>query len=99
MSTNVSATLAAVENIVAPPDLECELIEIRHVIGLAAFAAEARRVLTAVDSVADAIPNVGAALHELIPDSRQWSEYPDMLAPVLDDLHDRLGLLIGRAEP
>ncbi len=94
MSTNVSATLAALENIVAPPDLECELIEIRHVIGLAAFAAEARRVLTAVDSVADAMPDVGAALNGLIPDRRQWTECHDMLAPVLGDVCERLDLLL-----
>lgn len=84
------------ENTTLPPDLENELIQIRHIIGLATFAAEARSVLARVDVVAELMPHVGAALSGCIPARCQWSEYPDMLAPVLDDLHDRLGLLMGR---
>lgn len=84
------------ENTTLPPDLENELIEIRHILGLATFAAEARSVLARVDLVAERMPHVGEALSGCIPARCQWSEYPDMLAPVLDDLHDRLGLLMGR---
>lgn len=84
------------ENTTFPPDLENELIQMRHIIGLATFAAEARSVLTRVDLVAERMPHVGAALSGCITARCQWSEYPDMLAPVLDDLHDRLGLLMGR---
>lgn len=79
-----------------PDGMENELIQIRHTIGLAAFAADARRVLAHVDLVAELVPHLGDALSKCIPARRQWSEYPDTLAPVLDDLHDRLGLLIGR---
>lgn len=84
------------ENTTLPPALESELIQIRRIIGLATFAAEARSVLAGVDLVAEQMPHVDAALSGCIPARKQWSEYPDMLAQVLDDLHDRLGLLIGR---
>jgi hypothetical protein len=80
-----------------PDGLENELIQIRHIVGLATFAAEARSVLEHVDLVAELMPHVGDALSGCIPARRQWSEYPNVLAPVLDDLHDRLGvLLMGR---
>jgi len=82
------------ENTAPQPDLENELMQMRHIIGLATFAAEARSVLARVDLVAEQIPHVGEALSKCIPARCQWSEYPDMLAPVLDDLHDRLGLLM-----
>lgn len=85
-----------VEDTALPPDLENELIEIHHIIGLAMFAAEARSVLTRVDLVAERMPHVDEALSGCIPARCQWSEYPDMLAPVLEDLHDRLGRLMGR---
>ena len=88
------ATMA--ENTASPPDLEYELIQIRNIVGLATFAAEARRVLAQVDTVAESMPQVAKVLNGLIPARCQWTEYPDMLAPVLDDLYDRLGSLIGR---
>lgn len=84
------------ENTASPPDLEYELIQIRNIVGLATFAAEARRVLAQVDTVAESMPQVAEVLNGLIPARCQWTEYPDMLAPVLDDLYDRLGSLIGR---
>lgn len=84
------------ENIAIPYDLECELIQMRNIIGLATFAAEARRVLRDVDLIADQIPHIGAALG-IIEARCQWSEYPDTLASVLDDVYDRLGGLMGRA--
>ena len=81
-----------------PPELEHELIQLRHIVGMATFAAEARRVLAHVDVVAELVPHVGEALSKLIPARAQWSEYPDTLAPVLDGLYARLGgLLLGRA--
>lgn len=83
------------ENFSLPSDVEYELIQTRHIIGLATFAAEARRVLKEVDLIADQLPHVGAALG-IIEARRQWSEYPDTLAPVLDDVYDRLGRLMGR---
>lgn len=82
------------ENIAIPSDVECELIEMRNIIALATFAAEARRVLREVDVIADQIPHVGAAL-EIIEARCQWSEYPDTLVSVLDDVYDRLGGLLG----
>lgn len=95
-SVVLEAQAAMAENTASPPDLEYELIQIRNIVGLATFAAEARRVLAQVDTVAESMPQVAEVLNGLIPARCQWTEYPDMLAPVLDDLYDRLGSLIGR---
>lgn len=84
------------ESTAPQPDLENELIQMRPIIGFATFAAEAHSVLARVDLIAEQMPHVGEALSGCIPARSQWSEYADMLAPVLDDLHDRLGLLMGR---
>ena len=95
-SVVLEAQAAMAENTASPPDLECELIQIRNIVGLATFAVEARRVLAQVDIAVEAMPQVAGVLNGLIPARCQWLEYPDMLAPVLDDLYDRLGSLIGR---
>ena len=76
-------------------EVQSELAAIRHVVGLAAFAVEARRVLNEIDMVAESMSDVNAALRRI--DSRcQWSEMPDMTATVLGDVHDRIeALLVG----
>ena len=84
------------ENIVLPSDLEYELIQMRNLIGLATFAAEARRVLVEIDLIAEEKPAIHNALGSAINARRQWVECPDTLAPALGDVYDRLGRLIGR---
>ena len=80
--------------------VQSELATMRDVIGLVAFAVEARRVLQAVDVVADGIPHVGDALSKAIEVRRQWTEFPDTAAAVLAGIHSRLEeLLLGGTEP
>lgn len=88
------------ENIGLPQAVENELATMRDVMGLVAFAVEARRVLQAVDVVADGIPHVGVALSQTIDMRRQWTEFPDTAAAVLASMHWRLEeLLLGGTEP
>ena len=85
------------ENTALPHEVQSELSEIHHIIGLAAFAIEARRILQGVDVVADSMPHVGEVLSKLIETRCQWAECPDMAADVLIDVHERLGALLVRA--
>ena len=61
-SVVLEAQAAMAENTASPPDLEYELIQIRNIVGLATFAAEARRVLAQVDTVAESMPQVAKVL-------------------------------------
>ena len=85
------------ENTALPHEVQSELTEIHHIIGLTAFAIEARRILRDVDIVAESIPHVGEVLSKLIETRCQWSECPDMASDVLIDVHERLGALLVRA--
>lgn len=77
---------------------ELELMHLRNVIGLAAFAVEARRVLHEVDYAADMqalAKNPRTDLLALVRDRRQWTECPDTTAQVLDDVYERIGALLS----
>lgn len=88
------------ENNGLPHAVQNELAAMRDVLGLVAFAVEARRVLQAVDVVADGIPHIGDALSKAIEVRRQWTEFPDTAAAVLAGIHSRLEeLLLGGTEP
>ena len=88
------------ENNGLPHAVQNELAAMRDVLGLVAFAVEARRVLQAVDVVADGIPHIGDALSKAIEVRRQWTEFPDTAAAVLAGIHSRLeDLLLGGTEP
>lgn len=76
-------------------DIEIELFEVRNAIGLASFACEARRVLTAVDQVGEICPEVGAALSGWIANRCQWRELGDHTSAVLGDVRERLDTLLG----
>lgn len=75
--------------------VQSELATMRDVIGLVAFAVEARRVLQAVDMVADGMPHIGEALSKAIDVRRQWTEFPDTAASVLASVHWRLEELLN----
>lgn len=82
------------ETIGLPHAVQSELAAMRDVIGLVAFAVEARRVLQAVDLVADGIPHIGDALRETVQMRCQWTEFPDTAAAVLASMHWRLEELL-----
>lgn len=72
-----------------PESLQMETYRLRNIVGLAAFATEARRVLREIDMLANQMPHLSEAL-AFIKDRRQWSEYPDTAPQVLDDVQERL---------
>jgi hypothetical protein len=74
--------------------VQSELGAMRDVLGLVAFAVEARRVLQAIDAVADVMPLVDEALSNAIDVRRQWTEFPDTAAAVLASVHWRLEELL-----
>lgn len=77
-------------------ELELELMHLRNVIGLAAFAVEARRVLNEIDLATQMRPpNPATDPLVLVRDRNQWGECPDMAAQVLCDVHGRLDALLG----
>lgn len=82
------------ENIELPHAVQSELAAMRDVIGLVAFAVEARRVLSEIDAVADGIPHIGDALSKAIDVRRQWTECPDTAAAVLASVYWRLDELL-----
>lgn len=84
------------ENIGLSDAAQTELARMRDVIGLAAFAVEARRVLQALDVVADHMPHIGDTLSSAIETRRQWSEYPDTAASVLASTYWRLEELLSK---
>ncbi len=81
------------ETLKLPLDMQSELASLRNVIGLAAFAVEARRVLSEIDIVADMNSCVNEGL-KAIQARSQWSTTPDMVAPVLIDVCERLDALM-----
>ena len=86
------------ENIALPGAVRTELAAMRDVIGLVAFAVEARRVLAAIDMVADEIPHIGDTLSKAIDVRRQWAECPDTAAAVLGSIYCRLDELLNVGE-
>lgn len=84
------------------PEISADLIDEMHainsILGLCAFAAEARRVLDELDSSARMVPALGAQLGELIEARNQWSELPDSLPEVLEHAHARMAKLISAYE-
>jgi len=94
---HIDSVRTQAENIALPYEVQAELTEIHHIIGLTAFAIEARRILRDVDVVAESMPHVGEVLSKLIDARCQWSECPDTASDVLIDVHERLGALLVRA--
>jgi hypothetical protein len=68
------------------------LYELHHVIALAAFAAEARRVLIALDCALKNHPRIERALSDCIDARGEWELLPDTLPEVLRDAQRRLGV-------
>lgn len=74
---------------------ELELMHLRNVVGLVAFAVEARRVLTGVECATEMRPlNPANDPLVLVTSRGQWMDCPDMAAQVLCDVHERLDALL-----
>ena len=74
-----------------------ELHRLRNLLGLAAFAAEARRILTGLDVVLEthATPGMDKTLECIVPCRGQWRIAPDTLGEVLLDARERLSVLLN----
>lgn len=64
--------------------------ELRNILTLAAFAAEARRVLQDIDVVSDGVPEVGKVLSRMVESRSQWSTFDDTLPDVINSVARQL---------
>lgn len=98
-NNSTAAAAPAVTSAPAMPsistDVEIELLVVRNIIGLAAFACEARRVLAAVDQVTAIHPSTGEVLSQMISVRSNWHEMGNYAADVLNDVRGRLDTLLG----
>lgn len=78
-----------------PADVADELFQIRNIVSLAAFACEARRVLSEIDSAAQIRPELGSVLGEMVYARSNWQELGDCTGDVLNDVRARLDTLLG----
>lgn len=73
-----------------------ELHRLRNLLGLAAFAAEARRILTGLDIALATLPGIDeASIDCIVASRRQWAIPPDTLGDVLLDARERLSVLLN----
>ena len=82
--------------IVLPPSVDLELMEIENIIRLAAFAAEARRILNGMDSVMQHFPEVKQHINQMVDYSGMWSCHEETTASVLADVAHRLSKLVNK---
>lgn len=80
------------------PAPQADFMAMRNVLMLAAFAAEARRVLEDIEHVADSSPEIDRELSSRIQARRQWSMYEDTVPEVLEDVARQLEALTGKDE-
>lgn len=71
--------------------------ELRNILTLAAFAAEARRVLQEIDVVSGGVPEVEKVLSGMVESRNQWSTFDDTLPDVINSVARQLEEL-ARAE-
>lgn len=63
--------------------------ELRNILALAAFAAEARRVLRDIEIISNGAPEIGERLSKMIDDRCQWTTFDDTL-PDINSVASRL---------
>lgn len=72
---------------------QADFMAMRNVLMLAAFAAEARRVLDEIEFVAGVFPEVDERLSKTVHARRQWMLYEDTIPEVLDGVAKQLEAL------
>lgn len=70
--------------------LEATLYRLSGIVKLAAFAAEARRMLEAHDSALKSFPEAAAHIFDTVESSRQWECMADATGEVLTAVSDQL---------
>lgn len=71
-------------------DLSFKLLNLTEIVKLAAFAAEARRTLTAMHSLACALPDMGDTVRQCVNSPRAWMDREDNAGQVLLYVADEL---------
>lgn len=74
---------------------QVDFLAMRNILLLAAFATEARRVLTDINHVMNHLPEVEKKLSHLVEAPAQWSVYEDTIPEVLNNIAQQLGALAG----
>lgn len=80
------------------PGPQVDFMAMRNVLMLAAFAAEARRVLEDIDFVTGSIPDLDERLTKLVHARRQWAVYEDTIPEVLDRVAKQLEAIAGEEQ-
>lgn len=70
-----------------------ELDQLQNIVGLCAFAVEAKRICSDIDRAAEVDSTFAKKLSHLVEAHSNWTEMPDTLAYVLIDVRDRLAEL------
>ena len=74
----------------AADDLSFKLLNLTEIVKLAAFAAEARRTLTAINSLSCALPDMGDTVRQCVNSPRAWMDREDNAGQVLLYVADEL---------
>ncbi len=75
-----------------------QLCNIRAVVALCGFAAEARRTLHEIDLATEIDPGVGKTLSRLVDARSEWMAHDDSLGLVLKEVDFQLGAVIELAQ-
>lgn len=76
-----------------PAELASRLFELQHMVKLAAFACESRRVLTEINAVAGYLPDLDGRLSDNVSGRNQWMLHDDAAPQVLEYVAGQLELL------
>lgn len=72
-----------------------DFLDMRNIVLLAAFAAEARRVLTEIEGWKDIDPILAESLNARVAAGRQWTMHEDAVPEVLEGVARKLEGLAG----
>lgn len=81
-----------------PSAASVDVMGLRDTLLLAAFATEARRVLTEIEHVLDGAPDMAETMSSMVRARRQWTMYQDTVPQVLNGVAQQLEILAGGAE-
>ncbi|WP_394788773.1 hypothetical protein [Rhodoferax sp.] len=76
-----------------PNKLASRLFELQHIVKLAAFACESRRILTEIDAAAGYLPTLEEQLSVHTSGRNQWALHDDAAPQVLEYVAQQLELL------
>lgn len=79
-----------------PEEVESTLYEVHSVLRLAAFAAEARRVLDSISVARELSPDLDKAITNAVTEPNEWQSLPDASAEVLTAVADRLSDILKK---